>query len=88
MFPPLYYFAIAHVALRKRHQRQDEIIISFTCTILESAKLFFLPVCTHFIHCVKRPHLKEARKPMLCSWIALSVTGVHCMRELKFENNF
>ena len=32
---------IAHVAVRKRHQRQNEIIIFFTRAILESAKLIF-----------------------------------------------
>ena len=33
--------SIAHVAVRKRQQRQDEIIIFFTHTVLESAKFFF-----------------------------------------------
>ena len=31
---------IADVAVRKRHQRQDEIMIFFIRNILESAKLF------------------------------------------------
>ena len=33
---------IADVAVRKRHQRWDEIFIIFTRTILKSAKLFFV----------------------------------------------
>ena len=33
--------SIADVAVRKRHQRHEEILITFTSTILESAKLFF-----------------------------------------------
>ena len=45
----VYRLTIAHVAVRKRHQRQDEIIIFFTRFIMESSKLFFLPVRTHFI---------------------------------------
>ena len=34
--------SIADVAVRKRHQRHDEILIFITLTILESAKLFSL----------------------------------------------
>ena len=39
---------IADVAVRKRHQRQDEILIIIASTILESAKLFFCRKHAHF----------------------------------------
>ena len=56
---------IAHVAVRKRHQQQDEIITFFTRTILESGKLFF-SASTHTFHTsvcgVKHVHLKQAHK--------------------------
>ena len=42
--------SIAHVAVRKRHQQQDEIIVFFTHTILKSAKLFFFSASTHAFH--------------------------------------
>ena len=39
---------LADVAVRKHHQRQDEILIIFPRTILESAKLFFCRKHVHF----------------------------------------
>ena len=41
--------AIADVAVRKRHRGQDDIMIVFTRTILESAKLFFCRKRTRFM---------------------------------------
>ena len=48
---------------KENHQRQDEILIFFTHTILESAMLytFLTSLC-----CVKCTYSKQARKHMLC----------------------
>ena len=57
----------------------------FTRTILESAKLFFLPVRTHFIqaYVVWNARIYSKRASVCCAnWIALSVEGVYCMTEL------
>ena len=40
---------IADTAVRKRHQRQGKIMIFFTRTILESAKLLFCQ-CARILH--------------------------------------
>ena len=56
----LQLFVIADVAGRKRHQRQVEIIIFFTRTVVDSAKLFFLLEMHAFyasLCCLKRMHL-------------------------------
>ena len=79
---------IAHVAVRKHHQPQDESIIPFTRTILESAKLFFLPARTHFIQAydVWNPCI-YCKYASVCfaNWIALSVKRIYCMPELYWK---
>ena len=82
---------IAHVAVRKHHQRQDEIIIFFTHTILESAKLFFLQVHMHFLqaYVVWNARIYSKHASICCAyWIELRVEGVYCTAELFWKQLF
>ena len=54
----------------------------FYHTILESAKMFFLPVHTHFIqaYVVWNARIYSKRPSECCAnWIALSVKGIYCI---------
>ena len=59
--------AITDVAVRKRHQRQDEILIIFTRTIPESSKLFF-----------SVGNVRISNKRMLCETCVFVVSARAC----------
>ena len=77
---------IADVAVRKHHQRQDEIMI-FYPHYTRISKVVFRPLRTHFIqaYVVWNARIYCKHTSVCCAnLIALSVEGIYCMTELFF----
>ena len=80
---------IADVALRKGRQQLVEILIFFTCTLLEISKVVFPSIRHTFITsvcCVNALIYSKRTSACCANWIVSSVTGIYCMPEF-LENN-